>query len=228
MKHTLILNVISKEEGFKVEGDYEPSAFIAMCMSQSLQILEEDLRQAKEYNATLSKEVRKKHHALRTRLNDLARAVEELKRVVAIYDATTWELNKRLDAGEKLEDIMKELNMPDMRKDQPAEETELKTAYKFDINKIGFYQFDKPELYERTKARLIEIAECGMEEVGEYQFGYKPIMSGLYLERVWNDTDESFKDYMDWAKELIKKKLSEQPATEETSLKIVKDKEEKE
>lgn len=125
MKHTLILNVVSKEEGFKIEGSYEPSAFISMCMSQSLQILEEDLRQAKKYNAGLTKEVRKKHHGLRARMNSLAAAVQELNRVVEIYDTTTWELNERLDKGEALEDIMKELNTPDFRKEEPktVEET---------------------------------------------------------------------------------------------------------
>lgn len=127
MKHTIILNAISKEEGFKIEGSYEPSAFISMCMSQSLQILEEDLRQAKKYNASLTKEQRKKSHALRIRMNSLAAAVQELNRVVEIYDTTTWKLNERLDKGEALEDIMKELNTPDYRKVEP-ETTEEETS----------------------------------------------------------------------------------------------------
>lgn len=122
MKHTLILNVVSKEEGFKIEGSYEPSAFISMCMSQSLQILEEDLRQAKKFNEGLTKEQRKKSHGLRFRMNSLAAAVQELNRVVESYDTTTWELNERLDKGELLEDIMKELNTPDFRKEEPKTE----------------------------------------------------------------------------------------------------------
>jgi hypothetical protein len=69
-----------------------------------------------------------------------------------------------------------------------------------------FYEYDKPELKERTKNRLMEIAECGMEEVGIAQFGYEGIMSGLYIEYVWSYSDEKFKDYMDWAKKLIAEK----------------------
>lgn len=125
MKHTIILNVINKEEGFKIEGSYEPSAFISMCMSQSLQILEEDLRQAKKFNEGLTKEQRKKSHGLRFRMNSLASAVQELNRIVESYDTVTWELNERLDKGEALEDIMKELNVKDLRTEEPktAEET---------------------------------------------------------------------------------------------------------
>jgi hypothetical protein len=66
-----------------------------------------------------------------------------------------------------------------------------------------YYEYDKPELKERTRQRLTEIANCGMEVVGYGQFGYKGIMSGLYIEKVWSYSDEDFKDYMDWAKGLI-------------------------
>ena len=53
------------------------------------------------------------------------------------------------------------------------------------------------------------MAELGMEEVGIAQFGYKGIMSGLYIEKVWSYSDEDFKNYMDWAKELISSKTAE-------------------
>lgn len=73
----------------------------------------------------------------------------------------------------------------------------------FDITRADFYLHDNPELKDRTEKRLTEIAELGMEEVGIASFGYKDIMSGLYIEHVWNYSDEDFKDYMDWVKELI-------------------------
>lgn len=79
--------------------------------------------------------------------------------------------------------------------------------HNFDINDNDLYEYGKPELKERTKQRLTEIADCGMVEVGYGQFGYKGIMSGLYIEKVWSYSDDDFNDYMDWAKKLIYKKL---------------------
>ena len=73
----------------------------------------------------------------------------------------------------------------------------------FDINRIDLYQYNKPK--DRTRKRLLEIAELGMGEVGVGQFGYKGVMSGLYIENIWSYSDDEFKDYMDWAKELISK-----------------------
>ncbi|AGO47437.1 hypothetical protein Phi19:3_gp033 [Cellulophaga phage phi19:3] len=72
---------------------------------------------------------------------------------------------------------------------------------RFDIERKDLYEYDKPK--ERTRKRLTEMAECGMEETGIASFGYKGIMSGLYIEKVWGYSDEDFKDYMDWAKGLI-------------------------
>lgn len=77
---------------------------------------------------------------------------------------------------------------------------------KIDINRSDFYDHGKPELKERTKKRLTEIAECGMSEVMTAEFGYKGVMSGLYIEKVWDYSDKKFKDYMTWAKGLIKEK----------------------
>jgi len=76
----------------------------------------------------------------------------------------------------------------------------------FDISRSDFYEYGKPELKERTKNRLLEIAECGIDEVGVAEFGYKGVMSGFYLEKVWQLSDDDFKSYMDWIKELIIKK----------------------
>ena len=72
---------------------------------------------------------------------------------------------------------------------------------RFDIERKDLYEHNKPK--ERTRKRLTEIAECGMEEIGIASFGYKGVMSGLYIEKVWGYSDEDFKDYMDWAKGLI-------------------------
>lgn len=77
---------------------------------------------------------------------------------------------------------------------------------RFDIERNDLYEYDKPK--DRTKKRLKEIADCGMEEVGNAQFGYKGVMSGLYIEKVWGYSDTDFKSYMDWAKELIAKSLN--------------------
>jgi hypothetical protein len=78
--------------------------------------------------------------------------------------------------------------------------------YLFDVDRKDFYLHNEPLLKERTKNRLIEIAECGMKEVGVAEFGYPGIMSGLYIERVWRFSDKDFKSYMDWAKTLINEK----------------------
>ncbi len=61
--------------------------------------------------------------------------------------------------------------------------------HRFDVNRSDFYEYGKPELIKRTKDRLTEIAECGMEEVMLAEFGYKGIMSGLYIEKVWSYSD---------------------------------------
>jgi hypothetical protein len=45
-----------------------------------------------------------------------------------------------------------------------------------------------------------------MEITGIASFGYKGVMSGLYIEMVWEYSDEEFKNYMDWAKGLIASK----------------------
>lgn len=75
---------------------------------------------------------------------------------------------------------------------------------RFDIDRDDLYEYDKPK--DRTKGRLKEMADLGMEECGVAQFGYRGVMSGLYIERVWSYSDEDFKDYMNWAKALIQER----------------------
>lgn len=78
--------------------------------------------------------------------------------------------------------------------------------YKIDIDNKDYYDHSKSEIEQRTKDRLTQIAESGMSEVGYGQFGVRDIMSGLYIEKVWNYSDEDFKSYMDWAINLIYEK----------------------
>ena len=61
----------------------------------------------------------------------------------------------------------------------------------------------------RTKKRLYEMAEMGLEETGIASFGVEGIVGGLYIEKVWSYTDESFKDYLDWMKSVINDKRKE-------------------
>jgi hypothetical protein len=77
---------------------------------------------------------------------------------------------------------------------------------RFDIERKDLYEHNKPK--ERTRKRLTEMAECGMEEIGIASFGYKGVMSGLYIEKVWGYSDEDFTDYMDWVKGLIATSLN--------------------
>lgn len=76
---------------------------------------------------------------------------------------------------------------------------------RFDIDRKDLYEYNKPK--ERTRKRLIEMVECGMEEIGIVNFGYKGVISGLYIEKVWRYSDEDFKDYMDWVKGIIGKEI---------------------
>lgn len=80
-------------------------------------------------------------------------------------------------------------------------ETIIKDNMKFDIERKDLYCIEK-QSNETMKKRLTVMAELGMEEVGVAQFGIREVMSGLYIEMVWNFTDEKFNDYMTWVKNL--------------------------
>lgn len=77
---------------------------------------------------------------------------------------------------------------------------------KIDIDNKFLYDYSKPELKERTRKRLQEISDMGMEEVGTAQYGIRDVMSGLYIEMVWSHSDEEWNGYMDWVKDLLKTK----------------------
>lgn len=59
------------------------------------------------------------------------------------------------------------------------------------------------ELNKRTKSRLKEIISLGLTEVGFAQFGIEGKMSGLYIEMVWNYSDEDWAEYIDYIKSLL-------------------------
>jgi len=80
-----------------------------------------------------------------------------------------------------------------------------KKKYKIDIENEDYYEWNEPEKKLQTKNRLIQIAELGMEEVGIASFGIPNVMSGLYIEKVWNYSDKDFEDYLNWVKSLIKR-----------------------
>lgn len=60
---------------------------------------------------------------------------------------------------------------------------------------------------ERTQKRLEEIVEMGMVDVGHDQYGITGIMSGLYVEMVWSHSEEAWRDYINWTKQLTREKL---------------------
>jgi hypothetical protein len=77
-----------------------------------------------------------------------------------------------------------------------------------DVNREDLYRYKESK--EVTKARLTEISDLGMEEVGIAQFGIKGVMSGLYIEMVWNVSDNQWKEYIDWVKKLINRNKKNQ------------------
>jgi hypothetical protein len=82
--------------------------------------------------------------------------------------------------------------------------TQKKLEYKFDINDPDLYEYNKPK--ERTKARLTQMANMGLEETGIASYGIKGIVSGLYIEKVWSYSDEEWDDYINWMQSVIDQK----------------------
>lgn len=74
-------------------------------------------------------------------------------------------------------------------------------SIKLNIYRKDLYEYDKP--IDRTRKRLMEMADLGMEEIGSASFGVRDIMSGLYIEMVWSYDDEKWDDYINWVKELV-------------------------
>jgi hypothetical protein len=62
------------------------------------------------------------------------------------------------------------------------------------------------ESNDRTRKRLQELIDMGCEENGIASFGINGIFSGLYIEWVWEKTEEQWVDYINWVKSLILEK----------------------
>lgn len=54
----------------------------------------------------------------------------------------------------------------------------------------------------RTRKRLQQIKDLGMEETGNASFGIPDLMSGLYIEMVWSHSDEQWDRYIEWVKDM--------------------------
>ena len=74
-----------------------------------------------------------------------------------------------------------------------------------DINNKDYY-FDLPNP-DRIRKRLIEIKKLGLEEIGNAQFGIKDLMSGLYIEMLWNYSEEEWNSYIHWIVNLKEKNV---------------------
>jgi hypothetical protein len=61
----------------------------------------------------------------------------------------------------------------------------------------------------RTVERLDLIESLGLKLVGLGDFGIPHVFNGLYIEKVWNDSDTSFNAYIEWLKNKILDKITE-------------------
>lgn len=76
------------------------------------------------------------------------------------------------------------------------------------IENENFYEYNEPK--ERTKERLVQIKEMGLQEVSSAGFGIPGICSGLYIERIWDYSEEQWNSYInDYLKPLIKRRKKE-------------------
>lgn len=69
---------------------------------------------------------------------------------------------------------------------------------------VDYYRHGSYKHNLQTFNRLKVISSIKMDQVGVAQFGFKGVMSGLYIEKVWSFTDEEFEDYINWALSLSK------------------------
>jgi len=62
------------------------------------------------------------------------------------------------------------------------------------------------EMREQTKKRLMQLQELGLTEVRAREFGITDYFGGLYIETVWNNTDESWDKYIKRLQTLVEEK----------------------
>lgn len=74
----------------------------------------------------------------------------------------------------------------------------------FDTTREDFYIYnDTNEGRERTKKRLEELIDLGLDEVGTAEFGIRGVISGIYIERVWRFSAREWQEQIDWVKSII-------------------------
>lgn len=66
-----------------------------------------------------------------------------------------------------------------------------------------YEKHDSPEIKQRTITRLEELKSLGLEELGLAQFGIHGVISGIYIESVWNKEDEDWKDYIKFIESVV-------------------------
>lgn len=78
------------------------------------------------------------------------------------------------------------------------------------INRPDYYKRNGDT--ERTRARLEQLNAMGMVDLGLSEFGVRGVVSGLYIERVWNYDQKAWDSYIKWAGQIIafRKKLKQQ------------------
>lgn len=72
-----------------------------------------------------------------------------------------------------------------------------------EIENPDFYEYQVPKT--RTRKRLLEMKEIGMQIVGYGQFGIDGVISGIWIERVWHESDSDWAEYLEWMKSVIEK-----------------------
>lgn len=81
---------------------------------------------------------------------------------------------------------------------------QLSESPEYFVSKKFYYRNDESD--KMIGERLFQIWKMGLKELEEAQFGIKGVMSGLYIERVWNYSEKQWDDYIEWIKELKNEK----------------------
>ncbi len=111
------------------------------------------------------------------------------KETITFYPYSGWHTGKSIVDGRGVEKLLKQIKKKSIVDDE------------------DFYEYkDSNGNNERTNQRLIQIEEMGFVEVGTACFGIKDIVSGLYIEKVWQLSDEDWLDHIEWFKAVKKEK----------------------
>lgn len=81
----------------------------------------------------------------------------------------------------------------------------LPKSTEINVDDIDFYEHDNSDLNKRTRNRLNQIKELGLTEVGIAQFGVPQVLSGLYIEMIWNYKEFDWLEYIRFIEETIDK-----------------------